>query len=264
LLSLKYKRTSLLGRSPLRRPPVNIYRSSYRSSGTGFTLIELLVVIALIALLAAILFPVFARAREAGRKATCLSNLRQIGMAFAMYVEDNDGCYPNAGDPYLWMGRRWRWPLASYLNYSNQRDPAAPENPLHSVGKARNILICPSDSTAPQQWDGTSYAYSAAFYHDPGQINAMTTEDLWKYDRFPCISQQEVMVESPSKKVLAAEWLTNHTSPKVGWWDWRGGRNYLFADGHARYLQVGKILLAGNGFPDPNLTIGGIGGEDIK
>ena len=57
----------------------------------GFTLIELLVVIAVITILAAILFPVFAQAREAARQTSCASNLRQIGMAARMYMQDNDG-----------------------------------------------------------------------------------------------------------------------------------------------------------------------------
>lgn len=60
----------------------------------GFTLIELLVVIAIIAILAAILFPVFARAREQARKTTCLSNLKQMGTAMLMYVQDYDETYP--------------------------------------------------------------------------------------------------------------------------------------------------------------------------
>ncbi|UCH35866.1 MAG: DUF1559 domain-containing protein [Armatimonadota bacterium] len=62
----------------------------------GFTLIELLVVIAIIAILAAILFPVFARAREAARKATCLSNLKQIALAAIMYAQDYDEVLPSA------------------------------------------------------------------------------------------------------------------------------------------------------------------------
>jgi prepilin-type N-terminal cleavage/methylation domain-containing protein len=65
-------------------------RRTYR----GFTLIELLVVIAIIAILAAILFPVFARAREAARKTTCLSNLKQIGLSSLMYVQDYDEVFP--------------------------------------------------------------------------------------------------------------------------------------------------------------------------
>ncbi|MEN3001860.1 MAG: prepilin-type N-terminal cleavage/methylation domain-containing protein, partial [Armatimonadota bacterium] len=56
----------------------------------GFTLIELLVVIAIIAILAAILFPVFAQARERARKTTCINNMRQIGMAITMYYGDHD------------------------------------------------------------------------------------------------------------------------------------------------------------------------------
>lgn len=68
----------------------------------GFTLIELLVVIAVIAILAAILFPVIARAREAARKTTCLSNMRQMGMAFSMYVTDWQERYPLA---YKWKER---------------------------------------------------------------------------------------------------------------------------------------------------------------
>ena len=60
----------------------------------GFTLIELLVVIAIIAILAAILFPVFARARESARRASCMSNLKQIGLGVMMYVQDYDEAYP--------------------------------------------------------------------------------------------------------------------------------------------------------------------------
>ena len=82
-----------------------------RTSSEGFTLIELLVVIGIIAILAALLFPVFARARETAQKTTCTSNLRQIGIAFGMYIQDWDEAFPNNGDSFLWMGRRWRWPV---------------------------------------------------------------------------------------------------------------------------------------------------------
>src|SRR5712692_8921720 len=65
-----------------------------RNEARGFTLIELLVVIALIALLAAILFPVFAQAREKARQTTCLSNARQLGLGVTLYVQDYDDTYP--------------------------------------------------------------------------------------------------------------------------------------------------------------------------
>ena len=62
----------------------------------GFTLVELLVCVGIIAALTAILLPVLARARESGRKATCSGNLRQLGVAFAQYVSDHDGHYPDS------------------------------------------------------------------------------------------------------------------------------------------------------------------------
>src|SRR4051794_36275063 len=65
----------------------------------GFTLIELLVVIAILAVLAGLLFPVFAQAREAARRSVCLSNVRQIGTAIAMYVSDADGVFPPPRNP---------------------------------------------------------------------------------------------------------------------------------------------------------------------
>ena len=80
-----------------------------RDVAKGFTLIELLVVIAIIAILAAILFPVFARARENARKSTCQSNLKQIGIGIAMYAQDYDDRYIM---PTRWEAQAWNWQSA--------------------------------------------------------------------------------------------------------------------------------------------------------
>jgi prepilin-type N-terminal cleavage/methylation domain-containing protein len=82
----------------------------------AFTLIELLVVIAIIAILAAILFPVFAQAREKARQAACMSNLKQIGLAIAQYMQDYDGLLPDRRDLKLSLPGGWKpwttWPAS--------------------------------------------------------------------------------------------------------------------------------------------------------
>lgn len=231
---------------------------------SGFTLIELLIVIAIIAILAAMLFPVFAKAREAARKATCASNLRQIGMALELYVQDHDEMFVNSGDPFLWMGRRWRWPLKTYLAYVGRRDPNAPGDPNRSIDNNPAILFCPSDNLARQKWDSTSYAYSAAFYHTAAQVNAMSTADLYSASSPPCVAQCLAAVEWPAQKAVFGEWLSNHSPQKVGWWSWDGSRNYLFVDGHVKHLSARQVQPAVNGWPDVNLTVDGLNGRDVR
>ncbi len=96
-------------------------RIPVRNQIKAFTLIELLVVIAIIAILASILFPVFAQAREDARKTTCISNEKQISLAFIMYTQDYDEDYPNTDDPMLFAGEHWRWPIMSYLGIGQKR-----------------------------------------------------------------------------------------------------------------------------------------------
>ncbi|HIE08787.1 MAG TPA: DUF1559 domain-containing protein, partial [Armatimonadetes bacterium] len=257
---------------------INAYRCPLRKGGKGrrgLTLVELLVTMAVVAVLVAVLLPVLSKAREAARKAVCQSNLKQIGVAFSLYLSDWDGFYPCNGDPNLWMGRNWRVVIQPYVGGSElESRPFGYERPIKV--RHSDIFLCPSDTTAPRRWERTSYGYSACFYHRPEDVNSLEgrlsgstcanwAEIIATIASLPCVPQHESSVKFPAEKALCGEWLSNHEklSGDCGWWDWRGAGNYLFADGHVKYLKRSRIKPAVSGLPDINLTKDGIRGRDI-
>jgi prepilin-type N-terminal cleavage/methylation domain-containing protein/prepilin-type processing-associated H-X9-DG protein len=127
-----------------------------REPRSAFTLIELLVVIAIIAILAAILFPVFSAAREKARTTSCLSNCRQLGIAVALYVQDYDEAFPTAAMDMMGMP-----PVASWLTL------------VQPYIRNEQVQRCPSDASTnwndPMTPRPTSYGYNAYFdpFHPP-------------------------------------------------------------------------------------------------
>src|SRR5579872_1765147 len=111
---------------------LNVGRKVSMNRNKGFTLIELLVVIAIIAILAAILFPVFAKVREKARQTSCLSNEKQLGLGFVQYVQDNDETYPLDG-AYSGtdLGQGWGGQIYPYV-------------------KSTGVYHCPDDPTTNQ------------------------------------------------------------------------------------------------------------------
>ena len=191
------------------------------SKRRGFTLIELLVVIAIIAILAAILFPVFAKARENARRASCQSNERQIGLGIMQYTQDYDETYP----------RR--------LNGSNQASWRVVTQPYL---KSSQLFQCPSNPNKNQlSADGT--------------INVSYACNGWDNNNTPMDGNNVVSlasVQRPSETVLVAESLSTWSEfpfaniASIGFDKHLSTSNYLFADGHVKALRPTATCGAGN------------------
>ena len=123
-----------------------------RARKSGFTLIELLVVITIIAILAALLFPVFARVRETARLTTCISNLRQLVNAMFMYAQDYDGYIPPTGSGFATFPSQYH------------RDIIMP------YIKSREVLRCPDDGRFSIFFTQTAYDYLGSNYFINGRI----------------------------------------------------------------------------------------------
>ncbi len=197
----------------------------------GFTLIELLVVIAIIAILAAILFPVFAKAREKAKQTACLSNCKQMGLAVMMYASDYDDFYPalalTLSTPFTYNGfthRNMLWYMAI--------------EPYH---KNVQIFNCPSaDITWRGQYTGDT-RYGA---------NAIIT----RYANYP-LACNVSEIEYPAETLIIAESDWTHSTADYGWSNsyflsipfhvsrfiparHNGGANIIMCDGHAKWYQI--------------------------
>ncbi len=134
------------------------------SPRNGFTLIELLVVIAIILILAAILFPVFARARENARRTSCLSNFKQIGMGIMQYTQDHDEKFPNNWDKTA-LQTDTSMPGYKFIVIDGSGSPSGRYPTwmdfIYPYAKSLQIFDCPSVPVANR--DRPSYGYSGCF-----------------------------------------------------------------------------------------------------
>lgn len=212
-----------------------------RRRDSGFTLIELLVVIAIIAILAAILFPVFAKAREKARQATCTSNLKQLGNAVLMYSQDWDGYGPTWFDDVdnsNYMKTYWMGQLASYLGFSggNISQCWGAGGTTYNADRFIKVLQCPS------RWNKlcpTCYSMNANITIARNSKNAQG--EPISFDK----------MSYADKTLMAVDMTVGAACPNLTWPDWIGkscdiagshnnGVNMVFCDGHVRWANYGS------------------------
>ncbi|MDX1932914.1 MAG: type II secretion system protein [Capsulimonadales bacterium] len=230
----------------------------------GFTLIELLVVVAIIALLAAVLFPVFAGAREKARQATCQSNLRQIGLAFGMYLQDFDERLPDRRDLKIELGYRSDGPGGPEWTGWPPSDPRAgwAAEVLNPYLKSGEMFSCPSvkglfgqevrvaqkvGGGAPDSTDDSHYwIWRFDRPDDPvpldnfwGKTEQQAADDL-RASGNTTITPRDPL--GPADVELVVDPYFPRTIPSIpggirGKSAHMGGRNRVFLDGHVKWLR---------------------------
>jgi prepilin-type N-terminal cleavage/methylation domain-containing protein len=212
---------------------------------SGFTLIELLVVIAIIAILAAILFPVFAQARAAARKTSCLSNLKQLGLGFMMYSQDYDETFPGIKFGNNAASEGWPWTV-----YPGSVDWTG----VFTVGvqpyiKNKQILQCPS-GTDTNRWSGErgiSYCYNEYMYNYYNGFNKQSA-----LSNTPGGVAKVALLSDCYTSGIFNDWEGEGPAPVDGfnrirygqyspWMSNHEGSVFLYGDGHSKFIPKDGI-----------------------
>jgi prepilin-type N-terminal cleavage/methylation domain-containing protein/prepilin-type processing-associated H-X9-DG protein len=201
----------------------------------GFTLIELLVVIAIIAILAAILFPVFARAREKARTASCLNNVKQLTLGIMMYAQDYDETYPAAYNYAPVAATTWINPIMPYVkNEQVLKCPSARD--LNGYGV--NEYVCRLSATARVSLGEVKRPANVFLLMDSGSYYCSRHRTEYLYCYLPGTACGRADSGSSPKNIAASA---------DALYDWQVGRhnvglNIGYCDGHSKWRGACTVL----------------------
>ena len=219
----------------------------------GFTLIELLVVIAIIAILAAILFPVFARARENARRSSCSSNIKQIGLGFQQYIQDYDERFPLvAGGATTTaasgiQSQGWAIQLQPYLKSTQIfQCPSETNTPTAAATNSTNTAYGTtnfSDYWYNSRLSGTSQArieqVSSTVINGDGQNGTAS----YAFNGEIITNDASIPASTTSTSTTPIPTDLNNTGDNVFGLRHLDGLNYGFADGHVKWLKSGSNII---------------------
>lgn len=222
-------------------------KGNFSSRNTkGFTLIELLVVIAIIAILAAILFPVFARARESARRSSCLSNLKQLGLGVMMYAQDYDEQLPGRST-YTGQSVGYNCTQGSAGCVLIIEPPVNRPYLLEPYIKNKQVAICPSrDGAASTSRPDYGYNVNLGLGKSMAAIEVPAEMLMFVDDQYQSRTAYNPSSEldwgaNYNKKPLTRPTATSERGTTYPFGRHLDGVNVAFSDGHAKWLNMNQM-----------------------